>query len=144
ADPAFVKHLFAPEQLGPAATADLAFQDAAAGDDAQPRDLDGDEDLDLAFADLSIRRLAQTLGGALDVLGQLVDDVVVANLDLGPLRRRRRGRRRVEVEANDDRVGDAREQKVRVADGADTLTHDLDRDHWVFDLLERVEEGLEG
>src|SRR5260370_34276599 len=97
ADPAFVKQLFPPERLAPTAAADLAFQDAAAGDDAEPRDLDGDEHLDLALADLSIRRLAQALGGALDVLGELVDDVVVANLDLRPLRRRCCGRRPLEV-----------------------------------------------
>src|SRR5712692_7388860 len=71
--PPFVKQLFAPEQLGPTAAADLAFRHSAAGDDAEARDLDGDEHLDLALADLSISRLAQALGGAFDVQAELLD-----------------------------------------------------------------------
>src|SRR5256885_10422183 len=84
-DPAFEDLLFAPEKLDPASTADFALHDAAAGDDAGARDLDRGDDLDRAFADLTIRRLAQALGGALHVFGELVDDVVVADLDLGAL-----------------------------------------------------------
>src|SRR5712691_616379 len=142
-DPAFEDHLSPPEQLDPAATADLALHHAAARNDAQPRDLDGDDDLHPALANLAVRWLAKTLGGALDVLRQFVDDVVVAHLDLGPLCCRGCGRRGLQVEADDDRVRDAGQQKVRIADGADTLADDLDRDHRVFDLLQRAEERLE-
>src|SRR5579872_7132369 len=65
--------LLASEKLDPASTADLALQHPAAGDDSKSRDLDRGDDLDLALADLPERRLAQPLGRALDVLGQLVD-----------------------------------------------------------------------
>src|SRR6266545_2772626 len=85
AGPALEELLLASEKLDPASTADLALHDAATGDDADARDLDRGDDLDLAFADLTVRRLAQALGRALDVLCQLVDDVVVADLDLGAL-----------------------------------------------------------
>src|SRR5579864_9108919 len=104
ADPALEDLLLAPQELDPASTADLALQHSAARDDAQARDLDRRDDLDLALANLTVRRLAQPLGRALDVLRQLVDDVVVAHLDLGPFRRGGRGGRRLEVEAHDDRV----------------------------------------
>src|SRR6202051_1695036 len=86
ADPAFVDLLLPPDQLDPASTADLALQHPAAGDDSEPRDLDRGDDLDLALADLAVGRLAQALGGAFDILRQLVDDVVVADLDLGAFR----------------------------------------------------------
>ncbi len=142
-DLAFEDHLSPPEQLDPAATADLAFHHAATGNDAQPRDLDGNEYLHAAFADLAESRLTQALGGTLHVFGQLVDDVVVAHLDLGPFRCRGCGRRGLEVEADDDRVGDTGQQQVRVADGADALADDLDGDHRIFDFLERAEESLE-
>src|SRR6266568_4820641 len=120
-DPPLVDHLAAPEKLDPAPTADLALHDAAAGDDAGARNLDRGDDLDPALADLAVRRFAQPLGRALHVLGELVDDVVVADLDLGPLRGRRTPGRRLQVEADDDRARNAREQQVRVADGADAL-----------------------
>src|SRR6266550_1021445 len=143
-DPAFEDLLFAPEKLDPASTADFALHDAAAGDDARARDLDRGDDLDSAFADLTVGRLAQPLGRALHVLGELVDDVVVADLDLGALRGCGAGRRRLEVEANDDGAGDAREQKVRVADRTHALADDLDRDDRILDLLQRGEHRLEG
>ena len=136
--------LLPPEQLDPAAARDLALGDAATRNDAQPRDLDGGDHLHGALANLPVGWLAHALGGALDVFGQLVDDVVVANLDLGSLGGRLLRRSRLEVEAHDDRVGDAGQQEVRVADGAHALADDLDRDHRVFDLLQRAEERLEG
>src|SRR6266508_5940648 len=143
ADPALEELLLASEKLDPASTADLALHDAATGDDADARDLDRGDDLDLAFADLTVRRLAQALGRALDVLCQLVDDVVVADLDLGALGRGGAGRRWLQVEADDDGAGNAREQKVRVADRPHALTDGLDRDHRVLDLLERREHSLQ-
>src|SRR5260370_4915316 len=143
ADPGFMHQLPSSEQLDPAATGALPFHDAPACDDHQRRDLYGGDDLDPDLADVPVGWLAQSLGGALDILRELVDDVVVPNLDLGPLRRRLRSRRRLEVEAHDDRVGDAREQEVGIADGAHALADDLDRHHRVFDLLQRREHGLE-
>src|SRR5207245_2228100 len=85
-DPSFVDHLACPEKLDPASTADLALHDAAAGDDAGARDLDRDDDLNAAFTDLAVGGLAQTLGRALHVFGELVDHVVVADFDLRPFR----------------------------------------------------------
>src|SRR5712692_6238156 len=79
ADPAFMDQLPPPVQLDPAAAADLAFDDPATGNDAQARDLDRRDHLDPALADLPVGRLAQALRGALDILGELVDDVVIAN-----------------------------------------------------------------
>ena len=37
----------------------------------------------------------------------------------------------------------AGQQKIRVTDGPHSLTDDLDRDHRVFDLLQRAEEGFQ-
>src|SRR5258708_38938132 len=91
--------LLPPQKLDPAATADFALQDATSGDDAEPRDLDRRDDLDVALADLAIRRLAQALGSALHLFGQLVDDVVVTDLDLRPFRRGDPRRGRLEVGA---------------------------------------------
>src|SRR5258708_10490190 len=85
ADPAFEDLLLTPRQLDPASTADLALQHPAAGDHSEPRDLDPGDDLDLALADLTVGWLAQAFGGALDILRQLVDHVVLADLYLGPL-----------------------------------------------------------
>src|SRR6266540_2917710 len=90
----------------------LALDHAAAGDDAQSRNLDRSPDLDRTFSNLPVRRLAQALGRSLHVLGQLVDDVVVADLDLRPLSGGHRGRGRLEVEADDDRVRHAGKQQV--------------------------------
>src|SRR6202165_828219 len=142
-DPALEDLLLPTEKLDPASTADLALQHAASGDDAKPRDLDRGDDLDLALADLTVGGFAQALGRALHVLGQLVDDVVVTYLDLRALCRRGACRGRLQVEAHDDRVRDAGQKKVRVADCADALADDLDRDHRVLDLLQRREQGFE-
>src|SRR5690348_9108389 len=133
----------ATEKLDPAATADLALHDATAGDDAGARDLDRGDHLDAALPDLTIRGLAQALGRALHVFGELVDDVVVADLDLGLLGSRRVGRRRLQVEDHDDGAGHAGQQKVGVAHGAHALADDLDRHDRVFDLLQRGEHGFE-
>src|ERR1700719_2796801 len=107
ANPALEHHLPSPEQLHPASTADLALRDATPRDHAHARDLDGSDHLHLTLSDLPVGGLAQALGRALDVLCELVDHVVVADLDLRPLGSRLRGRRRLEVEAHDDGVGDA-------------------------------------
>src|SRR5260370_20262916 len=143
ADPGFMHQLPSSEQLDPAATGDLPFHDAAACDDPQPRDLYGGDDLYPALADLPLGWLAQSLCGALHIPRELVDDVVVPNLDLGPLRRRLRTRRRLEVEAHDDRVGDAREQEAGIADGAHALADDLARTHRACDLRHGPEHGSE-
>src|SRR5207245_2066923 len=143
ADPAFEHQLSPPIQLDPATAADFAVHDAAAGDDAKARDLDGRDDLHPAFANLPVGRLAQTLGGALDILGELVDDVVVANLDLRPLRGRGCSWCGLEVEAHDDRIGDSGRQKVRARHGAYALADYLDRDPGVLDLLQCCEHRFE-
>src|SRR5438876_1017868 len=135
--------LSGPEQLDPASTADLALHHAASGDDTEARDLDRGDDLDPALADLAVGGFAQALGRTLHILCQLVDHVVVADLDLRPLGRGRAGRSRLQVEADDDRARDARQQQVGGAHGSHALAHDLDRDHGVLDLLERGEQGFE-
>ena len=136
-------HLACPEKLDPASTADLALHDAAAGDDAGARDLDRGDDLDAAFTDLAVGGLAQTLGRALHVFGELVDHVVVADFDLRPFRGGGARRRRLEVEAHDDGARNAGQQQVRVADRTHSLAHDLDRDYRIFDLLQCREQRLE-
>src|SRR5436305_7802859 len=135
--------LSGPEKLDPASTADLALHHAASGDDTEARDLDRGDDLDPTLPDLTIRGLAQALGRALDVLRQLVDDVVVADLDLGALGSGRVRRRGLEVEADDDGAGDARQQQVRVAYRAHTLADHLDGDHGVLDFLECGQQRFE-
>src|SRR5438105_2543361 len=88
ADPAFEHQLLAPHQLDPASTADLALHDPAASDHSQARDLDRGDDLNPTLPNLPIGWLAKALCRALHILRQLVDDVVVADLDFGPLGRR--------------------------------------------------------
>src|SRR5712692_5681322 len=143
ADPAFVDKLPCTEQFDPATAGDLAFEHAAAGDDSEAGDLDRGDDLDAALADLPVSGLAQALRRPLHILCQLVDDVVVADLDLCLLRRRLRCRGGLEVEAHDDRVRDAGEQQVRVADLPDALADDLDRHHRILDFLQRRKQRLE-
>src|SRR5437588_526136 len=142
-DPPFVNLFLAADQLHPAAPRDLALDHPAAGDDPQPRDLDRHDDLDPAFPDLAVGGFAQAFGGALDILGQLVDDVVVADLNLLALGRFLGRRRGLQVEADDDRVGDGRQQHVAVVDRAHSLAHDLDADDRVLDLLERAPDSFE-
>src|SRR5205823_12911184 len=65
-------------QLGVPAAGHLALHDPGTGDDPQAGDLDRHHDLDAALLDLAVGGLAQALGRALHILGELVDDVVVA------------------------------------------------------------------
>src|SRR5207248_7268440 len=58
-------------QLGVPAAGHLALHDPRAGDDAQPRDLDRHHHVDPTFLDLPVGGLAQALGRALHVLGEL-------------------------------------------------------------------------
>src|SRR5215467_8177556 len=139
ADAALPYLLTVAHQLDVPATADFAFDHARAGDQAYARDLDRHHDLDAALPHLLVGRLPHSLGGPLDVLRQLIDDVVVANLHLLALGGPVASGSRLEVEAQDDGAGDARQQQVGVVDRSDPLADDFDRDDRILDLLQGLE-----
>src|SRR5919109_2000627 len=124
--------------------ADDAPRDVAAGDDAQARR--AEERTHLGFAD----RLLDALGRQhaderlLDVLGELVDDAVRAQVD--PLTRGLLTgfRVRAYVEADDDRVRRRGEHDVALRDRSDAGVDDVDAHLGVLDLRELVVDGLDG
>ena len=81
--------------------------------------------------------------GRLHLVGELVDDVVQANLDALGLGRAPRLRVDLGVEADDDGVRRRREQDVVVGDVAGALAQDVDPHLVGLDLLERVADGAQ-
>ena len=79
----------------------------------------------------------------LDVLGQLVDDAVGADVDALAVGQRLRLGVRAHVEADDDRVRRGREHDVRGDDAADARVDHLHRDLVVVDLSDLVDGGLD-
>src|SRR3984893_1217291 len=140
---ALVNRLVVPQNLGERPARDLAVQHPGAGDDAQLRDLDRREDFSAAFPDLDEGWLVEALDGAFDVVGDVVDDVVTANVDLLPLAGLLGERVSLDVEGDDERVGDRGQQNVRLGHGTDTLEDDLDLHLGVLDLQQGALERLD-
>ena len=112
------------EQADLRVAADEAVGDTAAGDLADLGDLEDVEDLGAAGVVLLEDRLEEAVHGLGDLVLQLVDDGVQADLDVlalgdfgglavGP-----------DVEADDDRVRGRGEEDVGLGDGADTGVED--------------------
>ena len=78
---ALVDHHVVADEAHLGAALDLAFDDAAAGDLADVRDVEHLEDLRLAEEDLADRRREQPRHRPFHVVDEIVDDVVVADLD---------------------------------------------------------------
>src|ERR1700737_241611 len=113
-DLAFVDRLIVAEHLGGRATRDLAVLHPRAGDHAELRNLDWGQNVGATFPDLDEGRLVETLDGPLDVVGDVVDDVVVADVDLLPLSRFLRLLIRLHVEGDHQRVRYGRQQDVHL------------------------------
>ena len=81
------------EEADARAAADEPARDHAAGDRAEPRDLEERANLDLADDRLGLDRREHADERLLDLLGQLVDDAVEPDLDARRARRLRAPRR---------------------------------------------------
>ena len=116
---AFVDHHVVAQQADLGAALDHAFRDHAAGDVAGLGDAEDLADLRVAEEGLLVGRIEQADHQRLNVLGDLVDDAVVADVDLvalGDLARLRVG---AHVEADDQRARRLGERQVGLADAAD-------------------------
>ena len=137
-DPVGRDDLGAAPDAGVAAADDPAVGDERAGDDRVLADADDLADLRPALDDLDDLRLEQALEGRLDVVGQLVDDVVQADVDALGLGGAAGGVGDLGVEADDDRVRGGRQHDVVVGDVAGALEEDVEPDLVLVELLERV------
>jgi len=135
---ALVDHHVVAEQAHPGGAPGDAFGDLAAGDLANPGDLEHFLDPGVADKVLLDLRAEQARGGLFHVIDQVVDDRVVADLD--PLLVRALARRGIsaDVEADDRGAGGIRQGHVRFGDGADPRVQHADADLLVADLLQRL------
>src|SRR4051812_22541062 len=126
------------------AAAQEAVRDHATGDRAGLRRLEGVAYLGLADRLLRLDGGEHSDQSLLDVLRQLVDDVVRADLDAFALGERTRLRVRADVEADDHPARRRREHDVVVGDAADTLVDDVDAHLGMLDLPELADDRLDG
>ena len=82
--------------------------------------------------------------GGFDVLGQLVDDLVGANVDALALGKVLRLAVRADVEAHDDRLRGGREHDIGFGDTADARVDDTNGDLFALDLVELGDCSLDG
>ena len=116
---AFVDDHVVAQQSHFGAALDHAFGNHAAGDAADLGDTEDLADLRVADQGFLVGRIEQADHQGLNVLGDLVDDAVVADVDLvalGDLARLRVG---AHVEADDQRARRLGERQVGLADAAD-------------------------
>src|SRR4029453_2214685 len=92
---------------------------------------------------LLLDRLEHADEGLLDVLRQLVDDAVGADLDTLPRGERTGLRVRPDVEADDCRAGSRRKHDVILGDPADALVDDVDAHFGVLDLAQLRDSSLD-
>ncbi len=102
---------------------DLAVGHATAGDDQLATRLEDLHDLGVAVHLLLVDRLQQTLEGGLDVLDELVDDIVGADVHAFDLRHPLGGAVHLDVEGDDDRLRRRRQVDVGLADVADRVVN---------------------
>ena len=125
------------------AAGDDALAHRAAGDRADLGDSEDRADLGLAGDDLLVDRLEQAEHRGLDLLDELVDDLVGADLHalgLGHLPAAPVG---PDVEADDRGVGRARELHVVLGDAAHPAVHQHQLDVVALELAQRLAAGLE-
>src|SRR3990172_8768364 len=111
-----------------AASDDPPVGDVRARDDLALANLDDLADLGPTLDDLDLLRLEEPGEGLLDVVGELVDDVVEADVDLLGLGRPPGRVADPGVEADDDRVRGRGQKDVVVGDLAGALVEDVDLD----------------
>ena len=132
-----------PRQTRAFAADDAAVRHERAGDDRALADTEDLADLGAALDDLDDLRLEQALERRADVVGQLVDDVVQADVDAFGLGGAAGGLGDLGVEADDDRVRGRRQHDVVVGDVAGALVEDVEPDLLLVELLERVGDRAE-
>ncbi len=117
--------------------------DHAARDRAEPGD--PEERAHLGLADRLLRRDGGELADQrlLDLLGQLVDDVVGADLDALPRRELARLGVRTHVEAHDESVGGGREHDVVLGDRPHALGDHVQPHLRVLELRQLRDDGLD-
>src|SRR6266511_1424571 len=143
ADLACPDHRPLPDQVDLGVVGDLALLDDAAGDVADARGAEGLQHLGLADALLDLLGLEHALERGAQVLGDLVDHRVGADVDalfVGDAARLRQG---THVEADDDRVGRRGEHHVGLVDSAGRRVDDVDRDLGLGHLCDLVLERLQ-
>src|SRR5258707_846273 len=145
-DRALPDRLGAAEEPGLRAASDDPVHDHAAGDRRLVR---GEDLADLGVPEDALDHfgLEHPGEGLLHVVEQLVDDLVLAYVDLGLLGRAFRRHVDLVVEADDDRARRRRERHVGLADVADRVVDDDERDLGLRDLeqgaLDRLERALD-
>ena len=131
------------DQPGLGRALDRPLGDEAAGDGADLGDLEDLPDHGAAEVDLLDLGDEHPLDGLLDLVGDLVDDVVAADLDLLLVGQRDGPVLGGDAEADDDRLRGVGQEDVALGDPADALEEDADRDLGVLELLELLDQGLE-
>ena len=126
------------------AAADDAARDHAAGDRADPRGAEERPHLDLADHGLGLDRRQHADERLLDLLRQLVDDAVLADLDPLPLGELPCLGRRPDVEADHHRVRRSGQVDVVLGDAADAGVDHVDAHLGVVDLLQLADDRLDG
>ena len=131
------------DQADMGAALDHTVGDAATGDLADLRHVEDLQDLGLAETLLAQGRRQHARQGRFDVIHEVVDDVVVADLDAVALGRLARFLVGTHVEADDDGLRGLRQGDVRLGDAADAREQDARRDLVVAELLQRAVDGLD-
>src|SRR4051794_36002992 len=139
-----VDHRAVPDHAHLRAAAQHAVRDHAPGDRAGPRGLERLAHLGLADRLLRLDGREHSDERLLDVLGELIDDAVGADLDALALGERARLGIRTDVEADDHRVRGRGEHDVALRDPAHALVDDVHAHLGVLDLRELADRRLDG
>src|SRR3954452_13171495 len=129
---------------GPRAARDLAVGDVGAGDDTDPRRAEELTDLDVTKGVLDLIGFEHALHRGTQLVQNLVDHRVVADLDALPLAHRAGVADGPHVEADDDRVGRRGKHDVGLVDAADAGADDVHRHLVLRQLGDLVLERLGG
>src|SRR5690606_34617255 len=131
------------QQPGTGTALDHAFGDVATGDGSDPGNPEHGPDLGGAEHDFLLLGGELANQGLFDLVQQLVDDAVGADLDPQALGCLAGTRLRTHVEADDDGVGDVGEVDVVLVDAPHRPVDDLDLAAFAGDLADRLPERLE-
>src|SRR3954451_8023486 len=142
-DPVRRDDLATAPDTGVAAADDASVSDERARDDRVLADADDLSDLGASLDDLDDLGFEKPLEGGPDVVRQLVDDVVQADVDALGLGGTPRGVGDLRVEAHDDGIRRSSEHDVVVGDVAGAFEQDVETDLLLVELLEGVGDGTQ-
>jgi hypothetical protein len=125
------------------AAADDTARDHASRDRAEARHLEERPYLDFAEDRLRLHRAQHPDERLLDLLGELVDHAVLADLDPLPLGQLPRLARGADVEADDHGVRRGGQVDVVLRDPADARVDDVDADLGMLDLRQLADDRLD-